>query len=501
MPSNAATSSRNSKLRDWLSKNLILTIWSLLAAAVLIWMMTTGNISRQITVEAGSASVDANAFIKNQGSVTATFVSDLSVVDLNQPGRYPVQIRAGLFTYRRILKVQDTVSPVATPVPVTAVSVSMPQPEAFVAQIQDVTPVTVTYAVIPDMQAEGDQEVELILSDTSGNVTTLRSTLTVLVDRQAPAIEGVKPLRAYLNQIPDYTGHIVVSDNLDAMPVLTVDDSRVNLTKAGTYPVTYCAVDTSGNTTTASTTIAVIFDNTPPAIFGVHDISVYAGSTVSYRSGIKVEDDTDASAKLTIDSSKVDLSQPGIYEVSYTATDAAGNTATVSATVTVAEKRSGYVEAEVIYAAADEILAKIITEIMTSEEKIKAVHKYVCSHYFYAGHTDKNDWQQAAYQMMTTRDGNCYSFFAVSKLFFDRLGIPNMMVSRELTIYRSANHYWNLVSVDSGETWYHYDSTPCIPAMDNMYLMTDADLEWYSTYCNRDFYNRDMSLYPATPVE
>lgn len=256
-------------------------------------MITAGNILKQVTVEAGSEAVEANQFLKRQKNRSAVFVSDLSIVDLNLPGEYPVQLQVGLFTYDCILKVQDTVKPVAATLPVTAVSVTAPEPEAFVTQIQDVSPVTVSFVTPPDMQKEGEQDVSVALTDTSGNTTVLQSTLTVLIDCQSPLIEGITPLRVYWGHVPDYTGCISVSDDFDAEPVLSVDDGRVDLSSPGIYAVTYTAVDVAGNKSTVATTVTVISDDTPPVIYGVRNISLYQGGTVAYRSGITVEDDTD----------------------------------------------------------------------------------------------------------------------------------------------------------------------------------------------------------------
>lgn len=490
-----------SKIHPKCTKKQALILCALvLVAAALIWCLAGGNVARKLTVEAGTSSVDANDFVRLPFG-SAVFVSDLSIVNLNQPGDYPVQLQIGSRVFDRVLRVRDTVSPTATAKPLIAVSVAMPEPEAFITNVQDVTPVTVRYAELPDMQKEGDQPVDLVLTDTSGNTAVMQTTLTVQMDRQGPVVAGVVPLRVYVDQTPDYLSHVSVSDDLDAEPVLVVDDSRVNLSQVGSYYIFYRATDASGNETVVANTVSVIFDNTAPTIFGVRNISLYAGSTVSYRSGIKLEDDTDASPTLSIDSSNVDLSQPGTYEVTYTATDAAGNVSSVTATVTVAKKNSSYVSEDVIYAAVDEILAKIITEGMTGEEKLKAVYDYIDSHYYYTSYADKTDVMQAAYKLIIRRAGNCYSFYALSKVMFDRLGFPNMLVQRKLNYYRPFNHFWNLVSTDGGQTWYHFDTTPRWPTMDGMHMMTDADLDWYESHCIRGYYTRDLSLYPATPEE
>ena len=379
----------------------------------------------------------------------------------------------------------------------------MPEPEDFILEIQDVTAVTAAYVREPDMTKEGEQTVLLLLTDESGNTAQVQASLTVIFDKAAPVIEGVKPLRLYLGQEIDYLDGISIRDDLDEAPVLTVDDSRADLTRAGEYEIIYVGRDVAGNEVRESTTLTIIEDNTAPVILGVNPISLYAGSTVAYRSGILVTDDQDDAPKLTVDSSQVDLSRPGEYELIYRATDAAGNESSITTTVTVTEKKANYVDEQTIYAKADELLAKIVTEEMTDREKVEAIYRWGKRNLTYNGTSDKTDWLQAAYRMMTRRSGDCFSYYAVAKLMFDRLGLPNITVRRSADSVRTGSHYWNLVSVDGGETYYHYDSTPRSSSYGgsrNFCLVTDAFLDAYDRYYP-GYYTRDRSLYPATPEE
>ena len=115
---------------------------------------------------------------------------------------------------------------------------------------------------------------------------------------------------------------------------------------------------------------------------------------------------------------------------------------------------------DVINAKADELLKKIVTENMEDEAKVKAIYAYVRSHYTYSGHSDKTDWLQGAYVMMTEGQGDCFNYYAVTKLLLDRCGIPNIDVRKVRNFPDDSDHYWSLVSVDGGKTYYHLDTTP-----------------------------------------
>ena len=479
-----------------------LIIVCILAAASLTawWFLVVENISESVTVEAGVQTVDANAYVIRDWDIPASFAADLSAIDLNRPGDYPVQIRYYGRVYDRVLRVRDTVGPEVVVRPLTTFSFWLPEPEDFVKEALDVTQVTVRYETEPDLTQAGEQTVTLLATDESGNTTQWQTTLTVVIDQEGPVIEGVSPLTIYRGQVPDYLNGVSITDDLDEDPVLTVDDSRVDLTQGGTYEVIYTGRDATGNETVITASLTVIVDETPPSILGVNPISLYEGSTVAYRSGVLVTDDIDEAPVLSVDSSQVDLSKPGSYELTYTATDAAGNKSSITTTVTVKEKSASYVAEETIYAMADDVIAKIITDGMTDREKVEAIYRWVGASFWYQNSSDKTDWLQAAYIMMVRGSGDCFSFYAVSKLMFDRLGIPNITVTRGENPYRSTSHYWSLVSVDGGETYYHFDTTP---RSDNLKfcLVTDAYLDNYDQYYHHGYYARDTSLYPATPAE
>lgn len=242
-------------------------------------------------------------------------------------------------------------------------------------------------------------------------------------------------------------------------------------------------------------------DTVPPVISGVQkELLLYEGDTVSYRTGVTVADDTDERPQLSIDSSGVDLSKAGSYEVIYIAADASGNTARLSVTVTVLERKSHYQELDTIYQAADNLLAEILKEDMTAKQQVRAIYRWARLNVTYSGHSDRADWRQTAYTVMQERTGDCFGFFAVTKLLFERLEIPNIDVRKVKNSADDSDHFWSLVSLDGGKSYYHFDATPRVGEGDDFCLVTDAFLDAYSAE-HKNCHNRDKSLYPKTPEE
>jgi len=248
----------------------------------------------------------------------------------------------------------------------------------------------------------------------------------------------------------------------------------------------------------ATTVEAAEADTKAPEILGVRNIQVYAGETMSYRSGVLVVDDVDESPTLQVNSSLVNLTREGTYPVTYHAEDASGNSSSLCAYVTVLPRKAGFKDMQTIWKSADATLGVLIEKDMTQEEQVRAIYDWCWNSCRYSGHTDRTDYRQAAYTMLTTGTGDCYGFFAVSKLLFERLGIPNIDVVKVKNQDTDSEHFWSLVSVDGGETYYHFDATPRLGQTESFCLVTDQVLDKYSEN-HEGSHNRDASLYPKTP--
>lgn len=479
---------------------LILLLVLLLTTVAAWYVIAVDNIADSYTVEAGDSFSAENFKIRDIPQLPASFATDMTAIDLSVPGTYPVVINYYYWQYKSQLRLVDTVKPTVTTKPVTLLATQQPEPMDFIDTIDDFTAVSVEYAQAPDMAVEGPQQVLLAVTDLGGNVTKATAELNLIFDRLAPEIHGVEDITVYVGKPVEIGAGVTVTDDLDPAPVMTMDADSVDQEKAGVYTVTYTAVDLSGNETVAQSVITVIDDQQAPTIFGVNKLETYTGSTVSYRNGIIVTDDYDAAPVLSIDNSQVNLEEPGTYEFFYVAVDAAGNETRIPTTITVVSKPSSFVEEDVIYAKADELLATIVEPEMNAEEQVRAVYRWVSGHCSYGSNYDTNDRLQAAYVMMTRRSGDCYNFYALTSVFFERLGLPELMVQRAPNSGRRTTHFWNMVSVDGGETYYHVDACPSVNFSDRLCLVSDAHLARLSRQ-NPGYFAMLEGVYPPTPEE
>ncbi len=296
---------------------------------------------------------------------------------------------------------------------------------------------------------------------------------------------GVLPkAEAFLKNIKDCS-NVMVSYK-------TVPD----VTTGGTKAVVIILKDSFGNTTEVTTKITVVTDDEAPVISGAQNIEVFLGGTVSYRNGVTVTDNEDPNPTLTIDNSKVNLEEVGQYDVTYTATDASGNSSSVTIKLSVKKKPSTSVDEEAVMELARGVLAKIVKESMTEREIAFAIYKWTYSNIMYTDSSDKSSWVKGAYQGFKNRTGDCFTYFAVAKALYIAAGIENVDVEKSDTSH--SRHYWSLINL--GDGWYHVDCTPRKGSGDLFFMVTDKELEAYSSkHSNSHIFDKDA--YPERATE
>lgn len=104
------------------------------------------------------------------------------------------------------------------------------------------------------------------------------------------------------------------------------------------YEVIIVVEDEGKNKTEKKATLTVIKDTEKPVLEGLKDFSTTPGGKIDYLKDVTAKDNLDANPKIDVDSSKVDLSKVGTYDIIYTVTDQTGNKNTYTKKVNVVEK-------------------------------------------------------------------------------------------------------------------------------------------------------------------
>ncbi|MBO6053029.1 MAG: transglutaminase domain-containing protein, partial [Clostridia bacterium] len=137
-----------------------------------------------VTEEAAPLRTTADTYSHERGSTLGTLKKmlrstvadgtwDVSDVDANTPGTYPVRGDDGEVRYFLSVTVADTTPPAAKPDPHDILSGDRPDASLFVKNIADASPVNVTYRGEPDFDTLGEGTVGILLEDEAGNRTEL----------------------------------------------------------------------------------------------------------------------------------------------------------------------------------------------------------------------------------------------------------------------------------------------------------------------------------------
>ncbi|MBE6549982.1 MAG: hypothetical protein E7670_06095 [Ruminococcaceae bacterium] len=255
-------------------------------------------------------------------------------------------------------------------------------------------------------------------------------------------------------------------------------------------------------------------------------VTVKQGSTVSYYSLVTV-DEKYANYQLDVDTSKVDLNKPGSYIVTYKLLDSDGKTISTYKLTIVVEEIDEDKQAlfALVKAKADSIgLSEEAVKSMTKEQIVRKIYDYVKdpdatpseANIRFTDESNipdinRDDWEtdwvkEATMALMSANmQGDCYTYYSVSKAFFEYFEIENVGIRREVGSAISGTHFWNVVNIGTKDKpkWYYYDATRLAGkfALDNTNdacLITLAKLETYVTSKGEEgFYHFTPKNYPT----
>ncbi len=188
----------------------------------------------------------------------------------------------------------------------------------------------------------GMNVVTLTVTDTSGNIDTCTTTVTV-EDNILPVANCVAPFTIELSPlgVAVLDANTVDDNSTDNCGIVdrTIDKSIFNLSDVGDHTITLTVTDMAGNTTSCSTIITIV-DITPPEItlLGDNPQVIVLGDGYTELGATTID-----GSPITIDASNF-VDATGDYTVIYSATDASGNRSEVTRTVQVRDPIDVYFE-------------------------------------------------------------------------------------------------------------------------------------------------------------
>ena len=212
-------------------------------------------------------------------------------------------------------------------------------------------------------------------------------------------------------------------------------------------------------------------DDTPPTISAREGTTVvgYLGKNPTYKKYVTVNDDKDSEPELAIKADKVDINKEGSYPVYYQARDNAGNKSKVF-TITYVVKSEQYSEEKLMDMIAAKAKTLGITSSMSKQKQVEEIFDYVHNLFRYSDDSNipnidrskwKGDWVEEAIRTITDEAGDCYSYYSLSKAFFEYFDIENIGLMRSPDSSLEGTHYWSIVNIgeNGNDKWYYYDAT------------------------------------------
>ncbi|MGI6326487.1 MAG: Ig-like domain repeat protein [Saccharofermentanales bacterium] len=506
--------------------------------------------------EAGDPLPPAVRFLKNSDA-DAIYLTDPATIDVNRIGLQNLEIRYRNRTLQVTLDIRDTTPPAAVPVELDLKPGETAKPSDFVTDVRDASAVEIRFEQEPDFKKIGTQPVAVVLTDIAGNSRTLSTTLRLSALKAAVEIEadstGTLPDpqlllkdafagcvvdwvgsgpnltqlggqvveatvdgRIYRSEVivvdtvaptgsavdvaawvgDELTADLFVTDIQDATPVTVTFAKEPDGTREGSQPVHLLLTDAAGNQASLTSSLTLTKDNEAPIIYGAKKYTLYIGQTATYKKDVLAIDNRDGEVEIKVDSSGVNPRVEGTYQAVYSATDRAGNSSSVDVEVVVKQRT---VTMEELHELADQVLSEITTPDKSLYLKAWDIYTYVNLRLTYTGTSDKTDWMREARRGIVDGVGDCFTYYAMSNLLLDRIGMQTLSVERA-SKPGEARHFWHLVNW--GEGWYHFDACIHIPKLES-FMLTTAQMDAFSARVGKDnyYYRFDRDNYPASETK
>lgn len=197
------------------------------------------------------------SFIKKINGKKSDVIVDQSRVNVHKLGKYKIIYKFNKKDYNLNVEVVDTKKPTFTIVNKEVEVGTKVKASEFVKDIKDETKTKVYFKDDMSFDHAGTQKATIIVEDEGGNKTEKEVSIKAVKDTKAPLLAGLQNYDVTVGSKIDFMKGITVEDDFDKNPKVSVDSSKVDFSKAGTYKVIYKTKDKSGNERKYTQTVVV----------------------------------------------------------------------------------------------------------------------------------------------------------------------------------------------------------------------------------------------------
>ena len=219
----------------------------------------TGWLKESCTVELGQ-SLEPEMLLTNPDKDKDLLNQEELSAIVGALGEHTLTVTTGSVSAQCTVTVQDTTAPTLTLKNVHCHPGKSPDIRDFVVSSTDLSgePELSFVGELPGSYSEGAHTITIEAKDSSGNATRSEAILWISGDWNPPTIHGAtKELTVKKDSSPNLLEGISAKDDRDGNCDVTVDSSGLDLSKEGSYTITYSAMDKSGNVATCDRTVIV----------------------------------------------------------------------------------------------------------------------------------------------------------------------------------------------------------------------------------------------------
>lgn len=220
-----------------------------------VWM------PESVTLELGDQLTADMVLLNPEKDAALVAQEQLDLINTSGVGDYEVKTTVGFRTNTCAVMVRDTRGPELELQEVKRYLKRKADVDDFVVSVSDASgEVELRLMTELSFDTEGKFPVVIEAEDMYGNVTRMETTLVISTDTVPPKLSGLTTLTVEKNSSPNFMSGVTATDKVDGTCTVTYDTGSLDLSKAGTYYITYRSSDTAGNVTTAKRKIIVEHD-------------------------------------------------------------------------------------------------------------------------------------------------------------------------------------------------------------------------------------------------
>lgn len=182
----------------------------------------------------------------------------------------------------------------------------------------------------------GTYQITYEVTDTT-NLTTTKTINVVVIKNESPVITA-EDIELKVNSKLVENVKATDKEDGDLTSKITKTKNTVDISKAGTYEITYSVTDSYNQTTTKTIKVVVLGDEAP--IINAEDKEILINKDFNPLTGVTATDKEDGNLtdKITVKENKVDTTREGTYTVTYQVEDSYKNKTTKTVNIKVVKE-------------------------------------------------------------------------------------------------------------------------------------------------------------------